>query len=92
MQLDKNAFSLAAACVMGVVYIVCAAFVMLFPELSLQLFGWMVHLVNVDKFAGDVAITLGGFIIGFLQVVVYTFIGAYLFVWLHNRFLKNSAV
>ena len=89
MKLDVNKFSLAAAATMGIVYVVCAAFVTLFPVFSLQLLGWLVHLVNVDKFAGDVKITILGFILGLLQVVVYTYVGAWVFAWLHNKFLKR---
>lgn len=91
MMLDKNRFSLAAGGVMGIIYIVCAVFVLLWPDFSLQLFGWLVHLVNVEKFAGDVAVTPTGFAAGLLQSVVYTFIAAWLFAWLHNRFMKKSA-
>ena len=86
MKLDVNKFSLAAAGTMGIVYVVCAAFVTLFPVFSLQLFGWLVHLVNVDKFAGDVQITALGFILGLLQAIAYTYAGALLFAWLHNNF------
>ncbi len=71
---------------MGIIYILCAAFVALWPGLALQLLGWLVHLVNVEKFAGDVAISFGGFIAGLLQAVIYTYIGAWLFAWLHNKF------
>ena len=89
MKLDVNKFSLAAAGTMGIVYVVCAVFVILWPNFALQLFGWLVHLVNVDKFAGDVQITVFGFIIGLLQAMVYTYIGALVFAWLHNKFMKR---
>lgn len=90
MQLDKNKFSLAAALTMGAVYVVCAAFVALWPEFSLRLFGWLVHLVNVDKFAGDVGVTAAGFVIGLAQILIYTYIGAWLFAWLHNKAVKKT--
>lgn len=89
MEIDAKKFSLAAALTMGAVYIVCAVFVILWPDFALQLFGWLVHLVNVDKFAGDVQITAFGFLIGLLQAVAYTYIGALVFVGLHNKFLKR---
>ncbi len=85
MQLDVKKFSNAAALGMGIVYLVCAAFVYLWPELSLQLFGWLVHLVNVDKFAGDVAVTFGGLAAGLVQAVLYSYLGAWLFASLYNR-------
>jgi len=86
MKLDIQKFSLAAALTMGVIYAVCAIFVALWPDFALQLFGWLAHLVNV---AGDVQITAIGFIFGLLQILVYTYVGALIFGWLHNKFLKN---
>ena len=89
-QINKNGFALAAGGVMGVIYVVCAVFVALWPDLALRLFGWLVHLVNVEKFAGDVAITFGGFVAGLLQAVVYTYVGAWFIAWLHNKFCGES--
>ena len=88
-KLNANKFSLAVALTMGIIYVVCAVFVTLWPDFSLQLFGWLVHLVNVDKFAGDVQITALEFIIGLVQALVYAYIGAWVFAWLHNKFLKR---
>jgi len=88
MELDKNKFSLSAAGAMGLVYIVCAIFVALAPDFALKLFGWLVHLVNVDKFTGDVAITFGGFLIGLIQILIYTYLTFWIFAWLHNKFRK----
>ncbi len=89
MKLDIQKFSLAAALTMGAVYVVCAIFVALWPEFAIQLFGWLVHLVSVEKFAGDVQITAFGFIVGLLQILIYTYLGALIFGWLHNKFLKK---
>jgi len=72
---------------MGAIYVACAAFVALWPEFAVKLLGWLVHLVNVEKFAGDVRITPLGFLIGLAQAVVYTYVGAWLFSWLHNKFM-----
>ena len=90
MELDKNKFALAAAGTLGIVYVVCAVFVWLSPNFALKLFGWLVHLVNVDKFAGDVVITATGFIVGLVQILVYSYVGAWIFAWLHNRFMKTA--
>ena len=87
-QINKNGFALAAGGVMGIIYIVCAIFVALWPDFALQLLGWLVHLVNVEKFAGDVTITFSGFLAGLAQAVVYTYIGAWLIAWLHNKFCQ----
>ncbi|MBI4117835.1 MAG: hypothetical protein HY453_02020 [Parcubacteria group bacterium] len=89
-QINKNGFALAAGGVMGGLYVLCAVIVTLWPDFSLQLLGWLIHLVNVEKFAGDVAITFGGFIAGLLQAVIYTYIGTWLVAWLHNTFCGSS--
>ncbi len=90
MELQKNRFALASAATMGIVYAICALFVSLWPDFSLKLFGWLVHLVNVDKFAGDVAVTAGGFLAGIVQIFVYTYAVGYLFAALHNRFMAHK--
>lgn len=82
MELDKKGFSLAAAGTFGIVYVICSAFVAIAPEAARQLLGWLAHLVNV----GDVKITFGGFLAGLLQVLIYTYIIAWVFAWLHNRY------
>ena len=86
MELNKHKFSLAAATTLGIVYLVCALVTALWTDAALQLFGWIVHLTNVEKFAGDVQMTFGGALIGLFQTVVYTYLTAYLFAWLHNYF------
>lgn len=87
-QIDKSGFALATGGVMGGIYVVCSIFVALWPEFALQLFGWLVHLVNVDKFVGD--ITLGGFFAGLIQVVIYAYIVAWLIALLHNKFCGEN--
>ncbi len=89
-QINGQGFALAAAGVMGAIYVVCAIFVALWPQFTLQLFGWLAHLVNVDKFARDVAITFNGFLAGLAQVVIYTYVGAWLIAWLHNKFCETN--
>ena len=89
-QINKNGFALAAAAVMGGVYVICVAFVALWPDFSLQLFGWLIHLVNVEKFA-ELSVTFPGFVLGLVQAVVYTYVGAWLVAWLHNRFCGSDS-
>ena len=72
---------------LGVWYIICATAVSVAPNLAAKLFGWMVHLTNITP----AEITTGGFVAGFVQVVIYTYISAWVFAWLHNRFLKPRA-
>ena len=90
MAINTKKFSLALTVTMGIAYLACAVFVWIFPNLSLTLLGWVAHLVNVDKFAGDVQITLGGVILGLIQISVYAYLASWLFASLYNRFTKNA--
>lgn len=85
MHLQKNQFALAAAGTMGGVYAVCALVVKIAPNVAMTLFSWLTHLVNLE--VGK--ITFGSFLGGILQVLIYSYIIAWLFASLHNKFVKS---
>lgn len=89
MELHTKKFALAAAKTMGIWYILCAALVAVAPALALKLFGWMVHLVNLDS-AMSADVTLGGFVVGFLEVVALAYATAWVFATIYNRLLKQA--
>lgn len=84
MELNKNKFALAGAEVMGLWYIICAALVAVAPDLAVKLFSWMVHLVDLRP-----GVSFPEVIYGFIEVVVLTYITAYVFAWLHNRSMQK---
>lgn len=88
MELNRQKFALAAAMAMGTAYVICAVFTALLPDVALKFLGWMVHVVNVEKFAGGVEVTFGGFILGLLPVLFYTYLVSYLFAWLYNKLVQ----
>ena len=77
MKLAKNKFALAAAGTLGIVYIICAVVVAIAPAFALKLFGWLLHLVSADQFTARV--TAIGFVIGLIQILVYSYIAALIF-------------
>lgn len=90
MELNKNKFTLAASYTVGILYAVCVVLVAVAPNFALKLLGGVAHLANVDKFAGDVQITLAGVGIGLIQVMIYSYIAAFLFSWLYNKLVKTQ--
>ena len=88
MELKKGKLALAAAATFGVSYVVCALFVIVAPDLALRLVGWLFHLLNVEQFAGEVAITAGAFAGGLVQVLIYSYLVAWLLAWFYNRFSR----
>lgn len=89
MTLNAHKFSLAATIIMGITYAICAVFTALVPDIALKFLGWMMHLVNVEKFAGGVEVTIGGFLLGLLPILFYTYFGTFVFAWLYNRLLQS---
>lgn len=89
MTLNTHKFSLAATITMGITYVICTVFTLFFPDIALKFLGWMMHLVNVEKIAGGVEVTIGGFLLGFLPILFYTYIGTYVFARLYNRLIQS---
>ena len=88
MELNKQKFSLAATATMGIAYVICAVFTALFPDFALKFLGWMIHLINIEKFAGGVQITFGTLLLGLLPILFYTYIVTYIFAWIYNKLLQ----
>ena len=91
MTLNAHKLALAATITMGVVYAVCGIFTALAPDLALRFLGWMMHLINIEKFAGDVEITLSSFVLGLLPLLFYAYLFTYLFAWLYNRLVRQGS-
>jgi len=85
MELDKNKFALAAGATLGVWYVICAVLVAAAPNLAMKLFSWIVHLINLEA-----KVSFPEVIYGFVEVVVLAYVTAYVFAWLHNRFMKTA--
>lgn len=80
MELNKNKFALAAAEVMGIWYVICALLVVFVPGVALKLFSWIVHLVNLEA-----RVSYPEVLYGFAEVIILSYITAYVFAWLHNK-------
>ncbi len=85
MEIRQNAFAFALAKTSAVLYALCALVVAIWPEGAMQLLGSVAHLVSVDKFAGDVQLTLGSFVIGLIEIVIYSYFAGWLFAWFYSR-------
>lgn len=88
MKFNTKALALAAAATTGLAYVICAVFVALFPALSVKILGAMLHLLNLEQLLGEANVTLGGFLVGLLPLVLYAYLGAWLFGWVYNRVAK----
>lgn len=78
-RLESNRLAIAAATVGGIAYAVCAAAVAIAPAATLQLFGWLVHVLNIEQYAGVMGITPDAFLAGLVQTIVYVYLAVLLF-------------
>ena len=90
MTLNANKLALAATITMGMVYVVCGIFTAVAPDLALKFLGWMLHLVDVEKFAGGVEVTFRSFVPGLLPIIFYSYAATYIFARLYNRFVESN--
>jgi len=88
MQLNTKSFALATATTMGIMYLLCVLLVVAAPDFAFQLLGWVAHIVNVEKFAGEVSLTAGGVLVGLVEIVVYAFVASWILAELYNRFSR----
>jgi hypothetical protein len=82
MKLAQGKFSCSAALVASSVYAVCSIFVVMFPKGSEVLMSALTH-VQSPRVIRNVSV--GGFVLGIVQVYIYTFIGAWVLAVLLNR-------
>ena len=86
MRLNVHKFALSAALTMSVVYLVCLVLSVFAPVFTIKLFGWLVHLINLEQFmVEDMEVTFFSFIIGLAQTFAYAYLVTLLFGWLYNK-------
>lgn len=83
MQIAESKFALNVAKVVSGVYALCALFVFLFPGFSETLMSALTHTKASIR-----DVTIGGFVLGIIQVAVYSWIAAWLFARVFNKNLK----
>ena len=88
MGLETKKFAFAVAETAGIVYLVCTLVVILFPSSSITLLGWIAHVQSSSIAARTV--TFPGFILGLLQVVIYSYIIAWVFAKIYNKSLASK--
>lgn len=85
MELKPQKFALASTITMGLIYFVCSIFVTLWPNSSLKVAGWIMHVNNLGTLIADRSVSFAGFFIGLAITLAFTYFGFYLFAWLYNR-------
>lgn len=86
MKLNEKALANASAVITGIVYIVCALAVVLFPEFSKTVAQSWVHGIDFSPiWTGG---PRGNFLVGFITAVIGTWLVGWAFAWAYNKFVK----
>lgn len=89
MKLNATKLANAVAMAVFLLYVVCTLFVAIAPQFSMTILAGGMHLPGVASALGDVNVTLGGFLLGLIPLVIYAYVGAYLVTTLYNRSVKS---
>jgi small-conductance mechanosensitive channel len=89
MQLNAIKLANAAAVTVLILYTVCTLFVAVAPQFSMTILVGAMHLPDAAGAIGEVEVTFGGFLLGLIPLVIYTYVGAYLVASLYNRSVKS---
>ena len=77
----KVAFSLAG--VSGILYIICAVLVAIFPVGTVKVFRYLFHGIDILKIATTP--TLANSILGFFEIIALALLVGWLFSWIYKR-------
>ncbi|MEK7061092.1 MAG: DUF5676 family membrane protein [Patescibacteria group bacterium] len=88
MKLKETAWANASAISVGVVYLVCAAFVAILPGLSKLVMQSWFHGINFENLWTGAA--RGNFVLGLISAVIGAWLVGYLFAGLYNKLGKGK--
>jgi len=88
MQLNATRLANAVAVTAFILYVACTLFVAVAPEAAMGIAAGMMHIPGLGESLGKVEVTLGGFLVGLIPFIIYSYVGAYLVATLYNRSVK----
>lgn len=86
MKLNERALADASAVLIAIVYVVCALFVAVLPDLSRVVAGSWFHGIDLDSvWTGT---PRGNFVLGFVSAVGLSWLAVWAFARVYNKFVK----
>ena len=77
-KLSVKRVSMSLAVVAGIISIVCALLILIAPQATVNLFGEIFHGIDISQITKP--ITLGGALLGTIEVIIMALIAGWLFV------------
>lgn len=79
-MLNKFGIANVLAVTSGILWVICALFVVLLPELAYNITGWWLHGLDISPL-GYWNITLGGLVMGGISLVLAGWVSGLVFGW-----------
>lgn len=89
MELNVKKFSLAALITAVLLYVVCVIFVAIAPDTAMMILGGLMHITNASQFLYEAEVTFNGVLLGIIPVLIYSYLGAFMFASIYNKFVKR---
>ncbi len=89
MKLNAVKLANAVAVTILILYVACTIFVAVAPEFSMNILAGAMHLPDAATTLGTVEVTVGGFLLGLIPLIIYGYVAAYLVATLYNRSVKS---
>lgn len=86
MKLNEKALANASAVLVAIVYVVCALFVAVLPDLSRAVAGSWFHGIDLESIWTGTP--RGNFVLGLATAVVLSWLAGWVFARVYNKFAK----
>lgn len=84
MKFDIKRLPLAVSITAGILYIIDTVIMLVMPEYALRLASALMHGIRLAQLEAQIHITAGNFVVGLVQVLVYAYVAALIFVYVNN--------
>jgi hypothetical protein len=80
MKLKKKILAKTFALATAIFWLLCSAFVLLFPDLSMSITGWWMHGMNISVM-GNWNLNFTNFLLGGITMTASAWVSGYIFGW-----------
>ncbi len=82
-KLNARRVSLSLAATIGIISVVCALLILIAPQATMNLFGAIFHGIDISQITKP--ITLGGALLGTVEVAIIALVAGWLFAVIYNK-------
>ncbi|MDP1695975.1 MAG: DUF5676 family membrane protein [archaeon] len=84
-DLSYRKIAIALSTTAGILYILCAALFVIAPNFFLNIVKDIFHGIDITQIAQS-SVSFSSTVIGFIEIIIYSLIASWLFVWAYNEF------